>query len=188
MVLSRKSVLQSAFAFGAVGAALPAKAQAPTRQSVSSWRVVVERNGVHFGIPADTGQLVISWLHDQSVTVLNLPRADPNALGWTQAVLPAQPYVTPELRFGDVFEPASPDQVAAVGWDGLRFLIAVNTPNALPILRMPFFLIRVEPGSFAMQTYAMPPSARFEAAAIFVRGASIVIVSREGTEFTVPRS
>jgi hypothetical protein len=187
-MLSRKSALQVAFTLGTVGAAIPAMAQAPAPRSVLSWRVVVDRDGVHFGIPADSGQLVISELSSDGVTVLNLPRADPDAAGWSRSVQPAHPYVNPGATYGDVVRPALPDEVAAVGWDGLRFVIAVNTPDALPIARMPFFLIRVEPGSYAMQTYAMPPSARFEPVAIFVRGSLIVIANHEGDEFTVPRS
>jgi hypothetical protein len=78
--------------------------------------------------------------------------------------------------------------VTAVGWDGLRFLIAVRTPDALPIARMPYFLIRVEPGSYAMQTYAMPVSSKGTAVAMFIRDSSITVVNEAGVEVEVPRS
>lgn len=61
-------------------------------------------------------------------------------------------------------------------------------PEALPVFRMPYFLIRVDPGSNAMYTYAMPWSKRFEAVAIFVRGSSIIIADHERNEVAVPRS
>jgi hypothetical protein len=189
MTVDRKTVIvQAALSLGLAAGASPAMALTPPRQSVTSWRVVAKRNGVHLGIPSDSGQLVLSNMHSDAFTILNLPRANPEAVGWTSAAPPAQPYVTPETQYGDVRRPALPDDVAAVGWDGLRFVIAVNTPDALPVARMPYFLIRIEPWSSAMQTYAMPASARSEAVAIFVRGSSLIIADREGAEVAVPRS
>lgn len=188
MTVDRKTLLQAALSLGTVAAASPAMALAKPPQSVASWRVVAERQGTHLGIPSDAGQLVVSNPHTDALTILNLPRANPGAVGWRAATPPAQPFITPEARFGDVLRPAAPDDVSAVGWDGQRFVIAVNTPDALPVMRMPYFLIRVDLGSFAMQTYAMPPAVQWsEPVAIFVRGSSIIVAGRDGAETAVPR-
>lgn len=187
MKVDRKTLLQAALSLGTVAAASPAIALPKTRPSVAAWRLVAERQGTYVGVPSDSGQLVISNLHADTVTVLNLPRGNPDAVGWTAAPPPAQSYMTPEARFGDLLRPAAPDEIPAAGWDGLRFVIAVNTPEALPVVRMPYFLIRIDLGSYAMQTYAMPPSARSEAVAIFVRGSSIIIADHDGAETAVPR-
>jgi hypothetical protein len=93
--IDRRTALNGLLAMGATaGVAVPRLPES----SVLSWRVVVERDGVHLGIPTDKGQLVISQLHSDAVTVLNLPRADPGLVGWTPAAPPRDPFLTPEFR------------------------------------------------------------------------------------------
>lgn len=179
-------------AIGALGIARPdsvPSARDGSTRSVKLWRYVNERTGIHFGIPTDSGRLVISDMHSDAVTVLNLPRADPSAIGqWVAAPAPSRPFLNPEFRGSDTFDPAAPDEVMAVGWDDLKFLIAVRTPDALPIARMLFFLIRVDAAVNAMQTFAVPPPFYGDVAAIFVRGSSIIVVNQAGDEKALPRS
>lgn len=184
--MTRSEILAAAAATVAAGAQERKPQSEAQLPALLGLRYVVPIGPFRVGVLDSAGVAVIE--HPEAApTRLNLPRATPEVYRWVRTGPPSTPYIHPAQTVGDVIRGAEPDEVTvAVAIMPYVILGVATFAEELPRARMPSFLIRIIPSTLELDTYALPPDIKGDAAAVYRTGDRLVVVNYRGESVSVP--